>query len=151
MPAFVDTGLNVVHVDDVAEGHLLALQRGRIGERYILGGDNVTLRDVLIEIAELTGGRPPLVRLSPGLVLPLAVVAQAWALLAGGGEPLLTVNGVRLARKRMFFSCEKAKRELGYRWRPATEGLRDAVAWYREHKMLPALRSSSRLGGVGAR
>ncbi len=131
MPAYVDTGLNLVHVDDVAEGHLLAFERGRVGERYILGAENLALRDILTEIAALTGRRPPRVRLPHNLVLPVAVIAEGWARISGGGEPMVTVDGVRLARTKMYFSCEKAMRELGYAPRPAAEALSDAVAWFR--------------------
>ncbi len=130
MPAFVDTGLNLVHVDDVAAGHLLAYERGAVGERYILGGDNMTLREILRDIAAIAGRRPPRVRLPHGLVAPIAYVAEAWARL-GGGEPFVTVDGVRMARKLMFFSSQKAMDALGFRPRPAAEGLRDAVEWYR--------------------
>ena len=130
MPAFVDTGLNLVHVDDVAAGHLLAYERGAVGERYILGGDNMTLREILRDIAAITGRRPPRVRLPHGLVVPIAYVAEAWARL-GGGEPFVTVDGVRMARKLMFFSSQKARDALGFRPRPAAEALRDAVEWYR--------------------
>ncbi len=130
MPAFVDTGLNLVHVDDVAAGHLLAYERGAVGERYILGGENMTLREILRDIAAITGRRPPRVRLPHGLVVPIAYVAEAWARL-GGGEPFVTVDGVRMARKLMFFSSQKARDALGFRSRPAAEGLRDAVEWYR--------------------
>ncbi len=131
MPAYVDTGLNLVHVDDVAEGHLLAFERGRVGERYILGAENLALRDILTEIAALTGRRPPRVRLPRNLILPVAVIAEGWARITGGGEPMVTVDGVRMARKKMYFSCEKAMRELSYAPRPAAEGLSDAVAWFR--------------------
>jgi dihydroflavonol-4-reductase len=130
MPAFVDTGLNLVHVADVAAGHLLAYERGAVGERYILGGDNMTLREILRDIAAITGRRPPRVRLPHGLVVPIAYVAEAWARL-GGGEPFVTVDGVRMARKLMFFSSQKARDALGFRPRPAAEALRDAVEWYR--------------------
>jgi dihydroflavonol-4-reductase len=129
MPAFVDTGLNVVHVDDVAAGHLLALQHGQPGESYILGSENLTLQEILRQVAALAGLRPPRIKLAPGLILPLAHVAQAWARLTGGSEPRLTVDGVKLARKRMFFSSDRARRELGYAPRPAHDALRDAVAW----------------------
>ncbi len=132
MPAYVDTGLNLVHVDDVAEGHLLAFERGRVGERYILGAENLALRDILTEIAALTGRPPPRVRLPRNLILPVAVIAEGWARVTGGGEPMVTVDGVRMARKKMYFSCEKAMRELSYAPRPAAEGLSDAVAWFRE-------------------
>ncbi|KAF0138837.1 MAG: dihydroflavonol-4-reductase [Rhodospirillaceae bacterium] len=130
VPAYVETGLNIVHVDDVAAGHLLAWRRGRIGERYILGGENVTLRDILAIIANLTGRRPPRLRLPHGAVLPFAVLAETWARLLGG-EPFATADGVRMARKKMFFSSAKACRMLGYTIRPAMEGLRDAVTWFR--------------------
>ena len=138
IPAFVDTGLNIVHVDDVAEGHLLACEQGAVGERYILGGENLTLATILTEIATLTGRRPPRIRLPHAAALPVAYVAQAWARLTGGPEPCATVDGVRMARKHMYFTSAKARAVLGYRPRPAVEGLRDAVAWYREAGMLEA-------------
>ena len=137
LPAYVDTGLNLVHVDDVAAGHLLAFERGRIGARYILGAENLALREILTEIAALSGRPPPRVRLPHSLGLPVAVIAEGWARITGGGEPVVTLDGVRLARKKMYFSCEKAKRELGYAPRPAAEGLRDAVAWFREFGYCP--------------
>jgi dihydroflavonol-4-reductase len=135
MPAFVDTGLNVVHVDDVAAGHLAAFERGAVGERYILGGENMTLREILGEIAAITGRPPPRVRLPHGLVLPIAYLAEAWARWRGG-EPFATVDGIRMARARMFFSSQKARDALGYRPRPAVEALADAVAWYRREGYL---------------
>ncbi len=130
MPAYVDTGLNVVHVDDVAHGHLLAFARGRLGERYILGGDNMSLRQILAEVARLTGRPPPRIRLPHNLVLPIAYAAEAWARLAGRGEPIATVDGVRLAKKYMYFKSDKAARELGYGARPAAEAIADAVRWF---------------------
>src|SRR5690606_24763206 len=136
IPAYVDTGLNLVHVDDVAEGHLLALERGRVGERYILGGENMPLGEMLAEIAHLVGRKPPRLRLPAGVVLPAAFVAEALARLGIGGEPLLTADGVRMARKPMYFTSAKAERELGYRSRPAVAGLRDAIAWYRSRGYL---------------
>ena len=135
MPAYVDTGLNVVHVDDVAAGHLLAFHRGRLGERYILGGQDLTLRQILVEIAGLVGRKPPTVRLPTGVVLPIAYVAEAIARITGR-PGRITVESVRMARKRMFFSSDKAQRELGYAWRPPTEALRDAIAWLREQGAL---------------
>ncbi len=130
MPAFVDTGLNIVHVDDVARGHLLAFERGRIGARYVLGGEDMTLRAILGEIARIVGRHPPRLALPHAAVLPIAVIAEAVARVTGR-EPLATVDGVRMARKHMFFSSAKAVAELGYRYRPAAEALRDAVAWFR--------------------
>lgn len=131
MPAYVDTGLNIAHVDDVAAGHLLAYERGTVGRNYILGGENMSLRDILTGIARLAGHRPPRVRLPHGLVLPLAYMAEAWIRMAGRGEPFATVDGVKMARKRMFFSSDRAARELGYSYRPAQQALADAVAWFR--------------------
>jgi dihydroflavonol-4-reductase len=136
MPAYVDTGLNIVHVDDVAIGHLLALERGEIGERYILGAVNMTLKEILTELAPLTGRRPPRIRLPHNLVLPMAYAAEAWARMTGGKEPRVTLVGARLAKKRMFFSAAKARRVLGFQPRPVAEALGEAVAWFRQHGYL---------------
>jgi len=130
MPGYVDTGLNLVHVDDVAAGHLAALTHGRIGERYILGGQDVLLADMLRDIATLVERRPPRVRVPRRLLFPAAAVAEMIAARTGR-EPFLTLDGLRMARYRMFFSSAKAARELGYQARPYGEGLRDAVAWFR--------------------
>ena len=132
IPAFVDTGLNVVHVADVAAGHLLAFERGRIGERYILGGENLAFAEILGSIARLRGRPPPRLRLPHGLVLPIAHAAEAWARLTGGAEPFVTVDGLRMSKKRMFFTSAKAETVLGYRARPAEAALADAVTWFRE-------------------
>ena len=132
MPAYVDTGLNIVHVDDVADGHLLAMARGEIGQRYILGGENLFLRDILGRLAEMSGQRAPRVRLPHGLVLPMAWISECWARLTNNEDPRLTVTGIKLARKMMFFSSERAKRELGYAPRPAEQALHDAMVWFRE-------------------
>jgi dihydroflavonol-4-reductase len=131
LPAFVDTGLNVVHVDDVAEGHLLAYEKGSKGERYILGGHDMTLQAILSEVARFAGRKPPRVKLPHGAVMPVAAVSELWARLFGG-EPLATLDGIRMARKKMYFSSDKAKAALGYAPRPAEEALKDAVAWFRE-------------------
>lgn len=130
MPAFVDTGLNVVHVDDVAEGHLLALQKGQLGERYILGGDNMTLSEILAEVAALYGRRPPRIHLPHAAVMPIALGAEAWARISGR-DPFVTVDGLRMSRKLMFFSSDKAKGELGYAPRPAREAIHSAIADFR--------------------
>ena len=135
MPAFVDTGLNLAHVDDVAAGHLAALDRGRIGERYILGGENVHLGTMLAEIARITGRRPPRLRLPIAAVYPLALGAELWARWSGR-EPFATRDGLRMARHHMFFSDAKARRELGYTSRPYREGIVDAIAWFRQHGYL---------------
>src|SRR5262249_36917188 len=135
MPAFVDTGLNLVHVDDVAAGHLAALARGTIGERYILGGENVYLRDMLAEIARIVGRTPPRVRLPIAPLYPLAVVAEGVGLITGR-EPFLTLDGLRMARHHMFFNDRKARRELGYSARPYRDGIADAIAWFRQQGYL---------------
>jgi dihydroflavonol-4-reductase len=130
-PAYVDTGLNLVHVDDVAQGHLLAFERGVIGERYILGGRNMTLKEILTEVARISGQKPPRMKLPHNLVLPIAYLSEAWAWLTDGPEPRATVDGVRLSKKYMFFSIEKARRELGFKPRPVEDALKDAVEWFR--------------------
>lgn len=135
IPAFVDTGLNVVHVDDVAAGHLLAFAKGTVGERYILGGQDMTLGQILAAVATLRGRRPPRFRLPHGAIMPFAYAAQALAHLTGR-EPLVSVDGLRMARKTMFYSSAKAERELGYRARPAEQALRDALDWFSEHGYL---------------
>jgi dihydroflavonol-4-reductase len=131
MPAFVDTGLNVVHVDDVAAGHIQAFRRGVIGERYILGGEDLSLRQILAEVAEIIGRKPPVISLPRGPLFPLAYLSEFIARLRGGTEPMLTVDGLRMSKKRMYFSSAKAKEMLGYVTRPPAEALRDAVDWFR--------------------
>ncbi len=123
MPAFVDTGLNLVHVDDVAAGHLLAEAKGRIGERYILGGENLSLAQILAEIARLVGRKAPTMQLPVAAVWPVALVAEAYGRITER-EPFVTLDGLRMARKKMFFTSAKAEAELGYRWRPAARGPR---------------------------
>lgn len=130
MPAYIDTGLNLVHVDDVARGHLLAWKAGRIGERYILGGQDVGLGEMLRIIAGLVGRRPPTVELPRGPIFPLAYAAEVVARFTGR-EPFATVDALKMAKYRMFFSSAKAERELGYAARPYPEALADAVAWFR--------------------
>jgi dihydroflavonol-4-reductase len=129
LPAFVDTGLNLVHVEDVAEGHFLALEKGKIGENYILGGQDVPLQTMLGEIAALAGRKAPRIRLPRGPLFPLAYGAEAFARLTGR-EPMLTADALRMSRHRMFFSSAKAERELGYAARPYARALEDAFAWF---------------------
>ncbi|MBM3528772.1 MAG: NAD-dependent epimerase/dehydratase family protein [Alphaproteobacteria bacterium] len=136
MPAFVDTGLNFVHVDDVANGHIAALHRGRVGERYILGGENLTLRQVLTDIAEIVGRKPPRVKLPRLAVYPFAVGAELLARLSGS-EPFATVDGLRMSRHYMHFDDGKARRELGYTSRPYREALSDAIDWFAKAGYLP--------------
>jgi dihydroflavonol-4-reductase len=131
MPAYVDTGLNLVHVDDVANGHVAALKRGRIGERYILGGQDMTLGEMLAVIARLAGRKPPSITLPRQLIYPIAYGAEAMARITGR-EPFATVDGLRMAKYKMFFSAAKAERELGYRARPAADALAEAYHWFRD-------------------
>lgn len=135
LPAFVDTGLNVVHVDDVAAGHLLAFQRGAAGERYILGGEDMSLENILAQVAEVMGRKPPRLKLPHSLVLPLARGSEFWARIFGG-DPFATVDGVRMSRKHMYFSSRKAEEKLGYGHRSSAEAIRDAVDWFRKYGYL---------------
>ena len=131
MPGYVDTALNLVHVDDVAAGHLLAFERGRVGELYILGGEDVPLARMLAEIAGIAGKRAPRLSIPRRAVYPIAFFAEAAARVTGR-EPFVTLDGLRMARYRMHFSSAKAERELGYSARPYGAALGDAVAWFGE-------------------
>jgi hopanoid-associated sugar epimerase len=135
MPAFVDTGLNLVHVDDVARGHLLAYQQGQIGERYILGGQDVSLGDMIGVIARAVGRKAPTITLPRAPLFPLAWAAEAVAQLIGK-EPFITADALRMAKYRMYFSSAKAQRELGYSARPYETAIDDALGWFRERGML---------------
>jgi dihydroflavonol-4-reductase len=130
MPAFVDTGLNLVHVDDVAVGHLLAAKLGRPGERYVLGGDDFTLEQILRLVAEHVGRRASTIRLPHWSVYPVALVAEAAARFTKR-EPRVTLDGLRMSRKHMYFSSRKAQRELGYRWREPRLAVAAAVDWFK--------------------
>jgi dihydroflavonol-4-reductase len=139
MPGFLDTGLNLVHVDDVADGHLAALERGTIGERYILGGENVLLADMLADIARMCGRKPPRLKLPRAAVIPVAFLAEATARFTGR-EPFTTRDGIRMAAYRMFFTAAKAERDLGFRARPYREALEDAIRWFRDAGYLDGKR-----------
>ena len=132
MPAYVNTGLNVAHVDDIAQGHLLAYAHGKPGERYLLGGENMTLLQILQTIDDLSGRQTKRINLPANLILPLAWIMEKTAMITNI-EPRATVDSVRMAKKKMFFSSEKAIRELGYQYRPATEALRDAISWFQDN------------------
>jgi dihydroflavonol-4-reductase len=135
IPGYVDTGLNIVHVDDVAAGHLAAAEMGRIGERYILGGENMSLERILTEVVHLVGTRPPRIRVPHTVAYPAAIGAELVARVTGR-EPLITLDSVRMARKRMYFSSAKACRELGYTPRPGRQAIADAIAWFRANGYL---------------
>jgi dihydroflavonol-4-reductase len=138
IPAYVDTGLNLAHVEDVAAGHLLAFDLGKIGRRYILGGEDMSLKDILGTIATLCGHAPPRIQLPRGVIFPVAYLSEWWAWLTNGPEPQATVDGLRMSRKQMFFSSTRAIRELGYRTRPARESIAAAVAWFQHGVDHPA-------------
>jgi len=135
MPAFVDTGLNIAHVDDVAAGHLAAAEKGRIGERYILGGENMSLAEILAEVSRVVGRRPPRLRVPHTVLFPVAFGAELAARITGR-EPFVTLDGIRMSRKKMYFTSQKASRELGYVPRPAREAIADAVGWFRSNGYL---------------
>ncbi len=135
MPAYVDSGLNLVHVDDVAQGHLLAAEKGQIGERYILGGQDVPLSAMLTEIARILGRKPPKVELPVAPLFPLAWAAEQWARVSGK-EPFLTLDSLRMARHHMYYTSAKAERELGYQARPYAAALGDALDWFRALGMI---------------
>lgn len=130
MPAYIDTGLNVVHVDDVAEGHLKACERGRVGERYILGSENMTLAQILGILAQITGRKAPGIEIPYAVAYLAGVVTTAWANVSGKA-PRAPLEAVRMARKKMWVSHGKAAAELGYSPRPAHAALADAVTWFR--------------------
>lgn len=130
MPASVDTGLNIVDVDDVAAGHLLAFERGQPGARYVLGGENLSLHEILAIVARLSGRNPPRLRVPHAVAMAVACGSEAWARVFGG-EPIATIDSVRMARSTMYFDSRKAQAELGFEARPASEALARAVAWFR--------------------
>lgn len=132
MPAFIDTGLNLIDARDVAEGHLLAAEHGRAGERYILGAENLTLQQILERLASLTGKKAPTTRIPYVVALTAGMVSTAMANVTGK-QPLAPLEGVRMARKKMFVSHAKATRELGFQPRPVNESLLRAITWFREN------------------
>ncbi|HSR08604.1 MAG TPA: hopanoid-associated sugar epimerase [Bryobacteraceae bacterium] len=143
MPAYLDTGLNVVYVGDVAAGHLLACERGRVGERYILGGENLTLQQIFGKLEEVTGMRAPTMRIPYAVAYAAGVASTGWAAVTGK-EPRAPLDGVRMARKKMWVRHDKAARELGYSARPAVEALRRAAEWFRANGYCEDLATGSR-------
>jgi dihydroflavonol-4-reductase len=129
MPAFIDTGLNVVDVRDVAEGHWLACERGKAGERYILGSENLTLAQILAKLARIANRKAPTIRLPYAVAYCAGAGSTAWANLTGT-PPRVPLNGVRMARKKMWVTHEKARRELGFNPAPAEQALKRAVEWF---------------------
>ena len=130
IPAYLDTGLNIVHVDDVAKGHIQAFNKGKLGERYILGGENLTLKEMLEMISILCGNNPPKIRLPRKPLYPIGYLFEIFARLFNKKNPMLTVDMIRMAEKKMFFSSEKAKKKLNYKYKPAKSALKDAIQWF---------------------
>ncbi len=133
MPAFVETGLNFVHVDDVAEGHFLALEKGKIGERYILGGENMKFKDFLDKVSDF--GNVPKVKykINAKFLYPLARLNEFYSRINKYRNPMLTVDGLKMSEEIMFFSSKKAKTQLGYRPRNINNAIKDSVNWMKEH------------------
>ena len=136
MFGYLETGLNLVHVRDVARGHILAAERGRVGEKYILGNQDLTLKEIFELLARLTGRPAPRLRIPYGVAFAAALCAEGWARLSRR-PPRVVLTGVRMARKHMYFSSEKAVRELKLPQTSVEEALRDAVAWFRHHGYAP--------------
>jgi dihydroflavonol-4-reductase len=148
MPAYVDTGLNVVAVEDVAAGHLLAAERGRVGERYILGGRNMTLKQILDVLSDVSRHPAPRLRIPHIVALAAAYADQAFSRMAGR-EPRIPLEGVRMARHKMFVDSSKAARELGYQTTPVEGALERAVQWY-ERNHYVGVRRQHRLAQAQA-
>ncbi|MBX3236427.1 MAG: SDR family NAD(P)-dependent oxidoreductase [Nitrospiraceae bacterium] len=132
MPAYIETGMNIVDVDDVAAGHLLAMEKGRLGERYILGCKNLMLREVFEILSRLTGVNAPSIKLPRLAILPLAYANQ-WIADLTGHPPRIPLEGVKMAKYKMHYDCSKAIRELGIPQTPPEVALEKAVKWFREH------------------
>lgn len=131
MPAYVDTGLNIAHVDDVAKGHWLAFEKGETGRHYVLGGTDMGLGEIFTVISRITGRKPPGVCLPIGPLMPLAWVMERLAHLPNMPAPMMTIDSLKMARKKMFFSSARAQAELGYTARPPDAALRDAIDWFK--------------------
>jgi dihydroflavonol-4-reductase len=130
MPAYVDTGLNLVDARDTAKGHLLAAEKGMPGERYILGCENLTLKEILERLGRLAGLPAPRFQVPYSVAYVTGICSTAWAMLTGS-EPRAPLDGVRMARKKMFVSWEKARRDLGFTPGPVDQALNRAIQWFR--------------------
>ncbi len=133
IPAYVDTGLNLVHVDDVAEGHWLAYRLGQVGERYILGNENLTLKQILKKVSYIAGSREPYLKIPHAIPLVAAYLAETWVGLIGKGEPAVSIDSVKMAKKYMFFSIDKARQELGFSPQPVDGALRASIEWFQQN------------------
>lgn len=132
MPAYVDTGLNLIDVEDAAEGHLLAMEKGKAGQKYILGHRNLTLKEILEMLARATGLKAPTVRMPNAVAMGVAVLCAGWSRVTGK-PPLVSVEAVKMSRKKMYFDPAKAVRELGLPQRPVEQALANAVEWFRKN------------------
>jgi dihydroflavonol-4-reductase len=132
-PAYVDTGLNLVDVKECARGHIAALEKGRPGECYILGGENLTLKQILDKLAAITGLPSPTIRVPYFVALATGVVDELFTGRILGREPRATIDAVRMGRKKMFVSSAKGERELGWKIAPVDDALHRAAAWFREN------------------
>jgi len=130
IPAYLDTGLNIVHVNDVAVGHMQAFKKGKLGERYILGGENLSFKKILEIIADLCGHNPPKFRLPKKPLYPIGLLFEIFAKLFSLKNPMLTLDMIRMAEKKMFFSSLKAEKEFNYKFTSAKKAIKDAIKWY---------------------
>jgi dihydroflavonol-4-reductase len=137
MPAFIDTGLNIVDVTDTAEGHVLACEHGRAGERYILGSENLTLAQILAKLAQITGRKAPTTKLPYAVAYCAGACSTAWAAISGN-PPRVPLDAVRMARKKMWVTHQKAARELGFSPGPADQALKRAVHWFQSARLFAA-------------
>jgi dihydroflavonol-4-reductase len=149
MPAYVDTGLNVAPVEDVASGHLLAGEKGRAGERYILGGRNMTLKQILDALAAITGRAAPRIQLPHAVALMAGYADEVFSRLMGR-EPQIPLEGVKMSRHKMFIESDKAQRELGYKPTKVEAALERAVRWYQENGYIPNRAGSKRVAHAAA-
>jgi dihydroflavonol-4-reductase len=142
-PAYVETGLNLADAKEVARGHILAMEKARPGERYVLGGENLTLKQILDKLAALTGLPAPTMKVPHAVAMGFAALDQFFTGVILGKEPRATIDAVKMGRKMMFASSAKAERELGYRSLPVEDALRRAVQWFQEHGYVGPVRQAA--------
>lgn len=133
---YARTGLNIAHVEDIAMGHLLALEKGQPGKRYILGGDNLTLKELFLLTSRIAGKPEPLIKIPSAILYPIAFISEILARIGFIKEPAATLDSIRMAQKTMFYNCKMAEEELGYKHRPAAEAVLDSINWFRANGML---------------
>ncbi|WP_031480286.1 hopanoid-associated sugar epimerase [Maridesulfovibrio frigidus] len=133
---YAETGLNIAHVGDIAHGHVLALQKGIVGQRYILGGDNMHLKELFAITAHAAGKPGPMCKVPPAVLYPIAIISELLTRLGLVKEPTATLDSIRMASKIMFYSSQKAETELGYTHRPAILAVEDSIQWFKKNGML---------------